>query len=157
MVHARLLRKFAVERQVRGKSAHVGCSRPSSQKKGCKITWPPYGPEKLATHPATFAAGVVRESVPSISGMVLKHFDLLSPKMMLRSLPEVVRSSKNDGTFDHKTCCCLTLANKAQSCWGASGEPRSTAGGLGVEQKSPGAQQESPGAQQNAQGHGRKT
>ena len=25
MVHTRLLRKFAVERQVRGKSAHVGC------------------------------------------------------------------------------------------------------------------------------------
>ena len=25
MVHARLSRKFAVERQVRGKSAHVGC------------------------------------------------------------------------------------------------------------------------------------
>ena len=129
-------------------------SRPSSQKKGFKITWPPHDPEKLATHPATLVhdpcatpARVVRESVPSISGMVLKHFAILSLKMMLRSLPEVVRSSKNDETFDHGTCFCLTFAVGAQSCRGAAGEPRSRLGGSRpeTEQNSPGAKQERPG------------
>ena len=67
----------------------------------------PGDPEKLATHPATLLrdscgtpARVVRESLLSISGIVPKHFDVLSSKMMLRSLPEVGRSSKNDETFD---------------------------------------------------------
>ena len=32
-----------------------------------------------------------------------KHFAVLSPIIMLRSLPEVVRSSKHYNTFDHKT------------------------------------------------------
>ena len=55
--------------------------------------------------PCATPAELLRDSVPSISGMVPKHFDLLSSKMMLRSLPEVVRSSKNGEIFKHKTCC----------------------------------------------------
>ncbi len=64
---------------------------------------------------------------------ILKHFAVLSPKMMLRSLPEVVRSSKNDKTFDHGTSSCLTLA----VMHGAAEE----------QQEGPGAQQKSPGAE----------
>ncbi len=61
--------------------------------------------------------------------------------MMLRSLPEVVRSSKNDKTFDHGTSSCLTLAEMH----GAAEEQQE---GPGAQQKSPGAEQERPGAEQ---------
>ena len=69
--------------------------------------------EKLATHPATLLrdscatpARLLRDILPSISGFILKHFAALSLKMMLRSVPEVITSSKNDKTSDYETYFC---------------------------------------------------
>ncbi len=55
---------------------------------------------------------MVREWCAAVSlrfgATILKHFAVPSPKIMLRSLPEVVRSSENDKTSDHDTSSCLT-------------------------------------------------
>ena len=68
-----------------------------------------------------------------------------SQQVMLRSLPEVARSSKNDKTFDHIISSCLTLAEMH----GAAEEQQE---GPGAQQESPGAEQERPGAQQEDPG-----
>ncbi len=106
------------------------------------ITWPLHDPKKLATQPATLLRKWCGGVSLRLGVAILKHFAALSPKMMLRSLPEVVRSSKNDKTFDYGTSSCLTLAkmhgaaeelqearSTAEEPRSRAGEARSTAGG----------------------------
>ena len=66
------------------------------------------GPEELATQPATLLPSWCGAVSQRFGATIPKHFAVLSPKMMLISLPEVVRSSKNDKTFDHDACFCVT-------------------------------------------------
>ncbi len=88
-------------------------------------------------------AGVVREWCATISlrfgATIPKHFALLSLKMMLRSFPEVVRSSENDKTFDHGTYSCLTFFLSTQTAKEHQERPEAEQQSLEAEQESLGA------------------
>ena len=72
---------------------------------------------------------------------ILKHFDTLTPKMLLRSAPEAENTFKSDKTFNHEN-------RSLEQGKTVAGESRSTAEEPGTQQGRPGAGSSSPGAAQ---------